>query len=270
MKFKRKLLLPLFAIAISFLLSGCVNKPLEDLRLSWALTKKYGEIFIVADSYVGSASWIDVGSLEAVCYPLSDKNLTFKASYSIKNQKLNGDEYAEAIVREEAYEEMEQILSQHYTDFLLEADACHSIIQYNEMSKYTKFTNMEDVSISSYEEKYGEKMIISFFIGFNTEEIDNYEEAEPVFKEYCEKFNDGRVNFFCYYMNSEDIDKCKKLEETDYWEHYNSIDLINKSENGTEYVYRFKGSKFYLSEIASSNGVQRFNSDGTPITESEE
>ena len=222
------------------------------------------------DSFVGSASWIDVGSLEAVCYPLSDKNLTFKASYSIKNQKLNGDEYVEAIVREEAYEEMEQILSQHYTDFLLEADACHSIIQYNEMSKYTKFTNMEDVSISSYEEKYGEKMIISFFIGFNTEEIDNYEEAEPVFKEYCEKFNDGRVNFFCYYMNSEDIDKCKKLEETDYWEHYNSIDLINKSENGTEYVYRFKGSKFYLSEIASSNGVQRFNSDGTLITESEE
>ncbi len=264
MKTKRKLLLPLFAIAISFLLSGCVNKPLEDLCLSWALTKKYGEIFIVADSFVGSASWIDVGSLEAVCYPLSDKNLTFKASYSIKNQKLNGDKYAEAVVREEAYAEMEQILSQYYTDFILDADACHSIIQLDEMSKYKRFTNIKDVSMASYEEKYGEKMIISFYIGFNTEEIDNYEEAEPIFKEYCEKFTDGRVNFFCYYMNSEDIDKSKKLEETDYWEHYNSIDLINKSENRTEYVYRYMEKKFFLSSIISNDGVQRFNSDGTP------
>ncbi|MGN0578027.1 MAG: hypothetical protein ACI4J4_05365 [Ruminiclostridium sp.] len=270
MKLKRKLLLPLFAIAISFLLSGCVNRPFADLQLSWALTKRYGDIFIVADSFVSSGNWLNAGPLEAVCYPLSDKKLNFKATYSYKNNQLYGEEYAEAVVREEAYAEMEQILSQYYTDFILDADASHSIIQLDEMSKYKRFTNIKDVSIASYEEKYGEKMIISFYIGFNTEEIENYEEAEPIFKEYCKKFTDGRVNFFCYYMNSEDIDKCKKLEETDYWEHYNSSDLINKSENRTEYVYRYMEKKFFLSSIISNDGVQRFNSDGTPITESKE
>lgn len=63
MKLKQKLLLMSAALAFSLLLSGCVNKPLEDLRLSLALTKKYGEIFIVEDSFVGSASWIDVGGM---------------------------------------------------------------------------------------------------------------------------------------------------------------------------------------------------------------
>ena len=267
MKLKRKLLLMSAALAVPLLLSGCVNKAKAERLLEKALEERYGEEFVVLDSIVTSANWLNAGPLEAICCPVSDNKLTFQASYSIKRQQFYGDEYAEAIVREEAYAEMEQILSHYYTDFILNANACHSIIQYNEMSKYTKFTNMEDVSISSYEEKYGEKMIISFYIGFNTEELDNYEEAEPIFKEYCEKFNDGRVNFFCYYMNSEDIDKCRKLEETDYWDNYNSCDLINKSENRTEYVYRYMEKEFFLSSIISNDGVQRFNSDGTPESE---
>ena len=135
MKLKRKLLLMSAALAVPFLLSGCVNKPLEDLRLSLALTKKYGEVFIVEDSFVSSGNWLTAGPLKAVCYPLSDKNLTFKATYSYKRNQLYDDEYVEAVVREEAYAEMEQILSHYYTDFILNANACHSIIQYNEMSK---------------------------------------------------------------------------------------------------------------------------------------
>ena len=222
------------------------------------------------DSFVGSASWIDVGSLEAVCYPLSNKNLSFKASYSIKNQKLNGDKYAEAIVREEAYEEMEQILSQYYSEFYLDTNARRDIIQLDEINNYTEFTNIEDVSIASYEEKYGEKMIISFYIGFNNDEIDDYEEAEQIFRQYSEKFTEGRVNYFCYYMNTDTINECKKIEENDYWNNFLSSDLINKSENRTEYVYRYMEKKFFLSSIISNDGVQRFNSDGTPITESEE
>ncbi len=113
MKLKRKFLLPLFVLAITFLLSGCVNRPLADLRLSLALTKKYGDIFIVADSFVSSGNWLNAGPLEAVCYPLSDKKLNFKATYSYKRNQLYGDKYVEAVVREEAYAEMEQILSQY-------------------------------------------------------------------------------------------------------------------------------------------------------------
>ena len=60
---------------------------------------------------------------------------------------------------------------------------------------------------------------------------------------------------------------CKKLEETDYWDNYNTCDLINKSENRTEYVYRYMEKKFFLSSIISNDGVQRFNSDGTPESE---
>ena len=67
MKLKRKLLLMSAALAVPLLLSGCVNKPLEDLRLSWALTKKYGEVFIVADSFVSGGNWLTAGPLKAVC-----------------------------------------------------------------------------------------------------------------------------------------------------------------------------------------------------------
>lgn len=258
------------ALAVPFLLSGCVNKPLEDLRLSWALTKKYGEIFIVADSFVSGGNWLTAGPLKAVCYPLSDKNLTFKATYSYKRNQLYDDEYVEAVVREEAYAEMEQILSQYYSEFYLDTNARRDIIQLDEINNYTEFTNIEDVSIASYEEKYGEKMIISFYIGFNNDEIDDYEEAEQIFRQYSEKFTEGRVNYFCYYMNTDTINECKKIEENDYWNNFLSSDLINKSENRTEYVYRYMEKKFFLSSIISNDGVQRFNCDGTPITESEE
>ena len=131
MKLKRKLLLMSAALAVPLVLSGCVNKPLEDLRLSLALTKKYGEIFIVADSFVSGGNWLTAGPLKAVCYPLSDKNLTFKATYSCKSNQLYDDEYVEAVVREEAYAEMEQILSQYYTDFVFEVFVFPPMIQNN-------------------------------------------------------------------------------------------------------------------------------------------
>ena len=150
MKLKRKLLLMSAALAVPLLLSGCVNKPLEDLRLSLALTKKYGEIFIVADSFVSGGNWLTAGPLKAVCYPLSDKNLTFKATYSCKRNQLYDDEYVEAIVREEAYAEMEQILSKYYTDFYLDVRVITPVFQIDELSKYENFASIEDVSITSY------------------------------------------------------------------------------------------------------------------------
>lgn len=262
MKMKRKILLSLAALAVPLLLSGCVNRRAEEKKLAKALEEKYGEEFIVADSFVGSASWIDVGSLEAVCYPLSDKNLTFKASYSIKNQKLNGDKYVEAIVREEAYAEMEQILSQYYTDFFLDVDACHSIIQLDEMSKYTKFTNIEDVSIASYEEKYGEKMIISFYIILNIDEIDDYEEVEPIFQQYSEKFSNGRVNYFCYYEPVSTINECQEIK--DKRKYISNKGFILSTQMGSRqqhpmYRYCFWDGKFSLFEIEDADGVKHFN-----------
>ncbi|MGN0578982.1 MAG: hypothetical protein ACI4J4_10210, partial [Ruminiclostridium sp.] len=244
-------------------------KPLEDLRLSLALTKKYGEIFIVEDSFVGSASWIDVGSLEAVCYPLSDKNLTFKASYSIKNQKLNGDKYVEAIVREEAYEEMEQILSQYYTDFLLEVSVFSPMFQNGERANYTDFTNIEDVSITSYEEKYGEKTDISFYIYFNESEIEKYDEVCEIFRSYSERFNNAEVLFWCYYTNSDTISELRTKNKNDAWNNC-KLRFATKRSEVPEYVYCYDNGDLYLYWISDADGLRRYDTNGMLITEDEE
>ena len=120
MKTKRKLLSLLAALAIPLLLCGCVNVRAAEKKLAKALEEKYGEEFVVVDSIVTGGHPIYAGPLRAVCYPKSNNNLLFKADYSISNQCLYDDEYVEAIVREEAYTEMEGILSKNYKDFLLE------------------------------------------------------------------------------------------------------------------------------------------------------
>lgn len=270
MKRKRKLLSLISALAIPLMLSGCVNKKAEEKKLVKALEERYGEEFVVADSIIGSANWLNVGSLEAACYPKANKNLTFKASYSISNNNLGDDNYIQAIVREEAYEEMEEILSKYYTDFYLDVRVSQPMIEYAEREEYPRFINISDVSIASYEEKYGEKMILSFRIAFNIDEINDYEEVSEIFEEYSKKFTNGRVNFFCYYMDSNAINECKKIEETDCWENFYINSKKNEYGDGIEYVYRFEESKFYLSQITNTDGVKRFNNDGTPIIESEE
>ena len=270
MKTKCKLLLLLFAVAIPLTLSGCVNQKEEERNLAKALEEEYGEEFVVVDAFVGSANWLNVGSLEAVCYPCGKENLTFKASYSITNKKLGDDSYVQAIVREEAYAEMEEILSQYYKDFFLAADVLSPNIGYSERENYPRFTNISDVSIASYEEKYGDKMILSFEIIFNVNEIESYEEVCDIFRRYSERFTDWKVNYYCYYMDIEAINECKKIKQDDYWDHFRVNSKRNEWGNGIEYLYRFREGEFYLSELQSENSYQRFNSDGTPITESEE
>ncbi|MGN0618801.1 MAG: hypothetical protein ACI4J7_07240 [Ruminiclostridium sp.] len=264
MRKKRKLLLPLFAITIAFLLSGCVNKPLEDLRLSLALTKKYGEIFIVADSFVSSGNWLNAGPLVAVCYPLSDKNLTFKATYSYKNNKLYDDEYIEAIVREEACAEMEQILSQYYTDFLLDVD-----IYIKGPSQ--EGVNVSEASISKLEEIYGEKMIISFDMIINIDEIDDYKEVEPIFQKYSERFTNGQVDYSCYYEPVSTINECQEIK--DKRKYISNKGFVLATQMGTRqqhpmYRYCFENGKFSLYEIKDVDGVKRFDENGNVIFES--
>ncbi|MGN0655250.1 MAG: hypothetical protein ACI4KR_00510, partial [Ruminiclostridium sp.] len=245
MKLKRKLLLMSAALAVPLLLSGCVNKAKAERLLAKALEERYGEEFVVLDSIVTSANWLNAGPLEAICCPVSDNKLTFQASYSIKRQQFYGDEYAEAIVREEAYAEMEQILSQHYTDFLLEVSVFPPMIQYDERNNYTDFTNIEDVSITSYEEKYGEKTDISFYVYFNESEIEKYDEVSEIFRSYSERFNNAEVLFWCYYTNSDTIAELRTKNENDIWDNFHFRFATKRSEV-PEYLYSYKNGVFYL------------------------
>ena len=264
---KRRVLRAVSLLAAVFVLSGCVNQKEEERNLAKALEEEYGEEFVVVDSIVTSANWLNAGPLVAICYPKANRNLTFKAAYS--DGQIYSDEYVQAVVREEAYAEMEEVLSQYYKDFFLAADVLRPKIGYSERENYPRFTNISDVSIASYEEKYGDKMILSFEIIFNVNEIESYEEVCDIFRRYSEKFTDWKVNYYCYYMDIEAINECKKIKQNDYWDHFYVNSKRNEWGNGIEYLYRFREGEFYLSELQSKNSYQRFNSDGTPITESE-
>ena len=82
MKRKRKLLSLISALAIPLILSGCVNKKAEEKKLAKALEEEYGEEFIVVDSIVTGGHPIYGGPLEAICYPKSNQQLFFKATFA--------------------------------------------------------------------------------------------------------------------------------------------------------------------------------------------
>ena len=265
---KRRVLRAVSLLATVFVLSGCVNQKEEERNLAKALEEEYGEEFVVVDSIVTSANWLNAGPLEAVCYPKANRNLTFQAAYS--DGQIYYDEYVEAVVREEAYAEMQEILSKKYKDFLLDVNVFQPMIEYSERENYPRFTNISDVSIASYEEKYGDKMILSFEIIFNVNEIESYEEVCKICEQYSQKFTNGCVNYFCYYMDSAAINECKKIKQDDYWDHFRVNSKMKIWGNNVEYIYRFKESRFYLSQLSDGRIFQRFNNDGSPITESEE
>ncbi len=269
MKRKRKLLSLISALAIPLMLSGCVNKKAEEKKLAKALEERYGEEFVVADSIIGSANWLNVGSLEAACYPKSNKNLTFKASYSISNNNLGDDSYIQAIVREEAYAEMEEIISDYYTDFLIDVNVFQPIIEYSEREKYPEFANTTEVSIASYEEKYGEKMRLSFYIIFNDTEVEKYDEVSHIFEKYSGKFNNAELNFWCYYTDSGKIAELRAEEEKDIWGNHILRFETNRSEV-PEYLYCFENKVFYLHWISDAEGLKKYDTKGILISESEE
>ncbi|MGN0657338.1 MAG: hypothetical protein ACI4KR_11165, partial [Ruminiclostridium sp.] len=186
--------------------------------------------------------------------------------YSIKNQKLNEDKYIEAIVGEEAYTEMEQILSQHYTDFLL--DVYIYIKGANQ-----KIVNVTEASISKLEEIYGEKMIISFYMIININETDDYKEVEPIFQQYSEKFSNGLVNYFCYYEPVSTINECQEIK--DKRQYISNQGFILTTQMGSRqqhpmYRYCFEDGKFSLYEIKDIDSVKRFDENGNVTFESEE
>lgn len=269
MKRKRKLLSLISALAIPLILSGCVNKKAEEKKLAKALEERYGEEFVVADSIIGSANWLNVGSLEAACYPKANKNLTFKASYSISNNNLGDDNYIQAIVREEAYEEMEEIISDYYTDFLIDVNVFQPVIEYAEREKYPEFVNITDVSIASYEEKYGEKMRLSFYIIFNDTEVEKYDEVSHIFEKYSDKFNNAELNFWCYYTDSGKIAELRTEEEKDIWGNHILRFETNRSEV-PEYLYCFENKVFSLHWISDAEGLKKYDTKGILISESEE
>lgn len=269
MKMKQKMLSLLSALAVPLLLSGCVSQWAEEKKLAKALEERYGEEFVVVDSYIGKANWLNIGSLEAVCHPAENENLTFKASYGISNKNLGDDNYIQAIVREEAYAEMEEILSEYYTDFLLDVDVFQPIIGYAEREDYPSFTNISDISISSYEEKYGEKMRLSFNIIFNEAEVEKNDEVSDIFEKYSDKFNNAEISFWCYYTNSDMIAELRAKEEKDIWGNYHLRFETNRSEV-PEYLYCYEKSVFSLYWISDADGLKKYDTNGILISEGEE
>lgn len=270
MKTKRKLLSLLAALAIPLLLCGCVNVRAEEKKLAKALEEKYGEEFVVVDSIVTGGHPIYAGPLEAVCYPKKNKDLLFIASYSISNQCLYDDEYVQAIVREEAYAEMEEILSRYYTDFFLDVQVYQPPIDYGEIEKYPRFTNISDVSIKSYEEKYGEKTKIHFDVITNIENFVDFNEIEDIFQEYTKNYHNASL-VFDYYPASQDIIKqCQEKEKNDIWENFYMDTGLREKGIKSKCTYIFSNGEFYLYELWTVDNVQRFDINGNNILESEE
>lgn len=242
MKLKRKLLLMSAALAVPLLLSGCVNKPLEDLRLSLALTEKYGEIFIVADSFVSGGNWLTAGPLEAVCYPLSDKNLTFKATYSIANHYIYADSYVQTIVRNEIKSDIESVLSQYYDSFIVEVDVFHD---------YTNFTSKEDISVKSYSETIPEDNSVIINIAILNSEVSHYTDIENALNECSYKFCSINAKIFCNFVSQDIIEKCKELQSDNTFD-LDEIFWLLQNEKPF-YVYSYYNGNDYKIEYLGEN-----------------
>ena len=267
MKTKCKLLLLLFAVAIPLTLSGCVNQKEEERNLAKALEEEYGEEFVVVDSIVTSANWLNAGPLEAVCYPKANRNLTFQAAYS--DGQIYYDEYVQAVVREEAYAEMQEILSKKYKDFLLDVNVFQPMIEYSERENYPRFTNISDVSIASYVKKYENKMRLAFYIIFDKTEVKKYDEVREVFEKYSDKFDNAKVNFWCYYSDNNTISELRSEKEKDIWGNFNLRFKTNRSEV-PEYLYCRENGIFSLYWIYDAEGLRKYDVNGNEIIESEE
>ena len=259
---KRRVLRAVSLLAAVFVLSGCVNQKEEERNLAKALEEEYGEKFVVVDAFVGSANWLNVGSLEAVCYPYGKENLTFKASYSITNKKLGDDSYVQAIVREEAYAEMEELLSQYYTDFFLDVK-----IYTNNASQ--KIFSRSDASILKFEELYKNKMKLSFYIIFNENNVKQYDDVREIFEKYSDKFDNAQVNFWCYYSDNNTISELRSEKEKDIWGNFNLRFKTNRSEV-PEYLYCRENGIFSLYWIYDAEGLRKYDVNGNEIIESEE
>ena len=264
---KRCVLRAVLLLAAVFVLSGCVNQKEEERNLAKALEEEYGEEFVVVDSIVTSANWLNAGPLEAVCYPKANRNLTFQAAYS--DGQIYYDEYVQAVVREEAYAEMEEILSQYYKDFFLAADVLSPNIGYSERENYPRFTNISDVSIASYVKKYENKMRLAFYIIFDKTEVKKYDEVREVFEKYSDKFDNAKVNFWCYYSDNNTISELRSEKEKDIWGNFILRFKTNRSEV-PEYLYCRENGIFSLYWIYDAEGLRKYDVNGNEIIESEE
>ncbi len=264
---KRRVLRAISLLAAVFVLSGCVNQKEEERNLAKALEEEYGEEFVVVDSIVTSANWLNAGPLEAVCYPKANRNLTFQAAYS--DGQIYYDEYVQAVVREEAYAEMQEILSKKYKDFLLDVNVFQPMIEYSERENYPRFTNISDVSIASYVKKYENKMRLAFYIIFDKTEVKKYDEVREVFEKYSDKFDNAQVNFWCYYSDNNTISELRSEKEKDIWGNFNLRFKTNRSEV-PEYLYCRENGIFSLYWIYDAEGLRKYDVNGNEIIESEE
>ncbi len=244
---------------------------LKEIKLERALEERYDEDFVVIDSFVGSANWLNAGPLTGLCYPASNENLLFKADYSLSNEILYSDEYYDAIVREEAYNEMYEILSTNFKDFFLDVKVYTPTFGYS----YKEYTTKDDVSILSFQDIYGKDFRLAFNIAFNKNEISNDEEVVEILRSYTEKFTDSKISFECYFTTSEIIERCTKEKENIKHISNKSFHLSNiigdiKLETGIiipNYIYHYSDNIFYLYVIDNETLYKRFDKNGNVIHE---
>ena len=259
---KRRVLRAVSLLAAVFVLSGCVDQSKAERLLIKALQEKYDEEFIVLDSIVTSANWLNAGDLHAVCCPKSNDKLFFETSSSTETGKINWDKYMSAIVREEAYAEMEELLSQYYTDFFLDVK-----IYTNNASQ--KIFSRSDASILKFEELYKNKMRLSFYIIFNKNNMKQYNDVREIFEKYSDKFDNAQVNFWCYYSDNNTISELRSEKEKDIWGNFNLRFKTNRSEV-PEYLYCRENGIFSLYWIYDAEGLRKYDVNGNEIIESEE
>ena len=258
---KRRVLRAISLLAAVFVLSGCVDQSKAERLLIKALQEKYDEEFIVLDSIVTSANWLNAGDLHAVCCPKSNDKLFFETSSSTETGKINWDKYMSAIVREEAYAEMEELLSQYYTDFFLDVRVVYTDF---------KFVDLSDISVSSYEEICGEKANVHFDVAVSIDEANDIDNIKKILQKYSEQFDVAMLVFQCSFASPDIIKECQELEKNDIWENFYMNGEFNSKGIKPIYTYIFLNGEFYLYELSTYSGFQRFDKNGNSILESEE
>ncbi len=243
MKRNKKLLSLISALAIPLMLSGCVNKKSEEKKLAKALEERYGEEFVVVDSIVTGGNWLTAGPLSAVCYPKSDRDLLFKADYSIANQYIYDDGYIQAIVREEIINNMENVLSQYYDTFVVEVDVCQ---------KHTSLTNKEDVSVKSYSEIIPDENSVVINIAILDSEVLHCSDIETVLGECSKQFHLINAKIYCNFVSLNIIEKCKELQSDNIFDLDEIFWLLQNEKPFSVYSY-YNGNNYNIEYLGDIN-----------------
>ena len=278
MKFKKmKAILTASALAATvFVSAGCgrTTKADEERNLEKKLEEKYGEEFTVIKSYISDPYWWDdaPGTLEATCCLKDDESMVFEATYGLAGKTVWDDSYIQTVLEKKMTADLEQFLSDRCDNYFVRAWVKKPNMQtYEESKKYTAFTKASDVTVNSYEEMYGEKMEVTFYVVLDWARASrSYSYADEILGLYSKRFKDANISFHCFLQSIEMIEAAKNISER---ENYTGEDVLIylKGCRITDYLFKHEKDKgFYLFKVYEYHTGEEVIKDGSEFYESEE